>query len=256
LQREIYIFCAIFTLHKRRKMGHFIIGEGGERMITIFIRTLLIYAMVTGAMRLMGKRQIGQLEVSELITTLLLSEIATLPIENPDVPVLHAVIPIVTLLTLEVCMALLLSHRPKLRQKLEAPPSMLIRGGKLDQKELFRNRLSVDELFAGLRQQGVGDPTEVQYAILEKNGQLSVILKEQYRPATAGDVLSSVERTGMMHLIVSDGAINEYNMKLLGRNDGWLAGVLRKERVKQAEVLYLLCNDAGQTALVKKEKGT
>jgi uncharacterized membrane protein YcaP (DUF421 family) len=235
-------------------MGHFIIEEGGERMITIFIRTLLIYAMVTGAMRLMGKRQIGQLEVSELITTLLLSEIATLPIENPDVPVLHAVIPIVTLLTLEVCMALLLSHRPKLRQKLEAPPSMLIRGGKLDQKELFRNRLSVDELFAGLRQQGVGDPTEVQYAILEKNGQLSVILKEQYRPATAGDVSSSVERTGMMHLIISDGEVNAYNMKLLGRNDDWLAGALKKARVTQKEVLYLLCNDAGQTALVRKEK--
>lgn len=224
-------------------------------MITIFIRTLLIHAMVTGAMRLMGKRQIGQLEVSELITTLLLSEIATLPIENPEVPLLHAIVPVVTLLTLEVCTAFVLSRHPRLRRKVEAPPSMLIRNGKVDQGELYRNRLSVDELFSGLRQQGVGDPTEVQYAVLEKNGQLSVILKEQYRPATAADVLSSVERTGMMHLIVSDGAINEYNMKLLGRNDDWLAGVLRKERVKQAEVLYLLCNDAGQTALVRKEKG-
>ncbi|MBR5615790.1 MAG: DUF421 domain-containing protein, partial [Clostridia bacterium] len=182
-------------------------------MITIFVRTLLIYLMVTGAMRLMGKRQIGQLEVSELITTLLLSEIATLPIENPDIPVLYAVVPIVTLLTLEVCTALLLSRHPRLRRKIEASPSMLIRNGKLDQGELARNRLSVDELFAGLRQQGIGDPDEVAYAILEKNGQLSVIQKEQFRHATPSDLSLSVKREGIMHLLISDGDVNEYNMK-------------------------------------------
>ena len=223
-------------------------------MIVIFVRTLLIYLMVTGAMRLMGKRQIGQLEVSELITTLLLSEIATLPIENPDVPLLHAVVPIVTLLTLEVCMALLLSRHPRLRRKIEAPPSMLIRDGKLDQGELVRNRLSIDELFAGLRQQGIGDPCEVAYAILEKNGQLSVIPKEQFRPATPSDLSLSVKREGMMHLLISDGAVNEYNMKLLGWDDARLAAHLKKKKIRQSDVLYLLCNDAGKTELLRKER--
>ncbi len=223
-------------------------------MITVFIRTLLIYLMVTGAMRLMGKRQIGQLEVSELITTLLLSEIATLPIENPDVPLLYAVIPTVTLLSLEVCMAAVLSRRPRLRRKIETAPSILIRDARLDQRELLRNRMSVEELFAGLRQQGVGDPSEVQYAILEKNGQLSVILGAKYRPATPQDLSIRVKNTGMMHMMISDGTINEYNMSMLGRDKAWLEGVLKGYGAERGDVLYLLCDDAGQTVLERKEK--
>jgi uncharacterized membrane protein YcaP (DUF421 family) len=223
-------------------------------VITIFIRTILIYLMVTGAMRLMGKRQIGQLEVSELVTTFLLSEIATLPIENPDIPVLHAVVPVVTLLTLEVSMALLLSRSSRLRRKLEAPPSMLICKGRLDQKELLRNRLSVEELLAGLRQQGVSDPEEVDYAILEKNGQLSVILKEPYRPATVKDAGLSVGHEGMMHVLISGGTVNEYNLRLLGKDREWLDGVLKRKKARREDVLCLLCNDAGKTELLRKEK--
>ena len=223
-------------------------------MITIFIRTILIYLMVTGAMRLMGKRQIGELEVSELITTLLLSEIATLPIENPDIPVLYAVIPVVTLLTFEVVMAVLLSRLPRFRRKIESSPSMLIRNGRLDQGELLRNRLSVEELIASLRQQGVGDPGEVAYAILEKNGQMSLILKEEHRPLTPADLSMTPEQAGMMHLVVCDGVINEYNLRLLGRDGAWVSAQLQSRGLRQDEVLYLLCNDAGRISVLKKER--
>jgi uncharacterized membrane protein YcaP (DUF421 family) len=223
-------------------------------MITVFIRTLLIYLMVTGCMRLMGKRQIGQLEVSELVTTLLLSEIATLPIENPDIPVLYAVIPVVTLLFLEVGMAVLLSRCPRLRRKIEAPPSMLICRGKLDQGELLRNRLSVEELLSTLRQQGVGDPEEVDYAILEKNGLLSIILKEEHRPVTVKDAGLTARREGMMHVIISGGAVNEYNLRLLGKDGEWLDGVLKRKKARREDVLCLLCNDAGKIELLRKEK--
>lgn len=223
-------------------------------MITVFFRTLLIYLMVTGAMRLMGKRQIGQLEVSELVTTFLLSEIATLPIENPDIPVLHAVIPVVTLLTLEVSMALLLSRSSRLRRRLEAPPSMLICQGKWDQRELIRNRLSIEEVLSGLRQQGVSDPEEVDYAILEKNGQLSVILKEPYRPATVKDAGLAVGHEGMMHVLISGGVVNEYNLRLLGKDRAWLDGVLKRKKARREDVLCLLCNDAGKIELLRKEK--
>jgi len=224
-------------------------------LITVLVRTLLVYLMVTGCLRLMGKRQIGQLEVSELVTTLLLSEIATLPIENPDIPMLYVVVPVVTLLFLEVGMALLLSRCPRLRRKLETQPGMLIRGGVLDQRELFRNRLSIEELLASLRQQGVGDPAEVDYAILEENGQLSVILKAPYRPVTVKDEGLSVEREGMMHLIVSDGLINPYNLELLGRDEAWVDALLKQKKTRRQDVLYLLCNDAGRVELLRKEKG-
>ena len=223
-------------------------------MTTILFRTLIIYTCLIVIMRLMGKRQIGQLEVSELITTLLLSEIATLPIENPDIPVLYAVIPVVTLLTFEVVMAVLLSRLPRFRRKIESSPSMLIRNGYLDQGELLRNRLSVEELIASLRQQGVGDPGEVAYAILEKNGQMSLILKEEHRPLTPADLSMTPERAGMMHLVVCDGVINEYNLKLLGRDGAWVSAQLQSRGLRQDEVLYLLCNDAGRISVLKKER--
>ncbi len=224
-------------------------------MLTIFIRTLLIYLMLTVAMRLMGKRQIGELEVSELITTLLISELATLPIENIDIPLLHVVVPIVTLLMLEVSMSVILTRCPRMRRILEAQPSMLICGGKIRQRELLRNRLSIDELLSALRQQGVADPDEVAYAILEKNGQVSIILKEECRPLTPKDQKLSCPGEGMMHLIISDGVVHDYNMRLLGRDDAWLRACLARYAVEQEQVLYLLCNDAGRTVLTRREEG-
>jgi uncharacterized membrane protein YcaP (DUF421 family) len=223
------------------------------QMLGIFVRTLVVYLLLTGAMRLMGKRQIGELEVSELITTLLISEIATLPIENADIPVLHAVIPIVTLVTLEVVMATVLSRSPTLRKRLESPPSMLVCRGEIDQSELLRNRMSVEELFSGLRQQGIADPSEVAYAIMEKNGQLSVILKAEHRPLTAGDVKSEVRENGMTHMLISDGRVNEYNLRLLGHDGAWLDKQLKKRGVRAEELLYLLCDDAGRISLLRKE---
>lgn len=222
-------------------------------MVGIFVRTLVIYLFLTAAMRLMGKRQIGELEVSELITTLLISEIATLPIENPDIPVLHAVIPVITLSALEIIMATLLSRCPTLRRKLESAPSMLICRGVLDHDELLRNRMSVEELFAGLRQQGIADPDEVYYAIMEKNGRLSVIPKAQHRPATAGDVRCEVRESGIAHLLVSCGKVNDYNLRLLGHDRAWLEKQLAKRGLDVRELLCLMCDDAGHITFLKKE---
>lgn len=225
-------------------------------MLGIFTRTLVIYLLLTCAMRLMGKRQIGELEVSELITTLLISEVATLPIENADIPVLHAVIPIVTLVALEVVMATALSRSPSLRKKLESAPSMLICRGKLNQTELCRNRMSVEELFSGLRQQGIADPSEVAYAIMEKNGQLSVIPKAAHRPLTAGDVKCEVRESGMTHMLICDGKINTYNLRLLGHDEDWLNKQLQRHGVAAEDLLYLLCDDAGRVTLLRREVGT
>jgi uncharacterized membrane protein YcaP (DUF421 family) len=225
-------------------------------MLGIFVRTLVVYLILTGAMRLMGKRQIGELEVSELITTLLISEIATIPIENADIPVLHAVIPIVTLVTLEVVMATLLSRCPRLRRALETEPSMLICRGQLNHNELTRNRMSVEELFAGLRQQGIADPGEVYYAIMEKNGQLSVIPKAAYRPVEAGEAQGTVKESGIAHLLVCDGKVNQYNLGLLGHDERWLQKQLDRRGLRAEELLYFLCDDAGGMSWMRKEDKT
>ena len=222
-------------------------------MLGIFVRTLVVYIVLMGAMHLMGKRQIGELEVSDLITTLLLSEIATLPIENPEIPVLHAAIPIVTLVTLEVVMSVLMCRYPGLRRRLEEPPSILICRGELDQSQLALNRMSVEELMAGLRQQGVADVREVEYAIMEKNGKLSVIQKQAHRNATVSDVGGSLEESGMMHILISDGKINHYNIRLLGRDEAWLTSLLTQRGLRAERLCYLMCNDLEDVIWQKKE---
>ena len=168
---------------------------------------------------------------------------------------MYAVIPMITLMTMEITTSYILAHCPRLKAKLSQIPSMLICQGRIDQKEMNRNRLSVDELLAALRQQGVVDPEEVEYAFLEKNGNLSVILWEEYRPATAGDVKAQTKEEGVMHLIVSNGLINRHGLSLVGKDEKWLSEILKKHRLAVEQVLYLVCNDSGRVEIIRKEEG-
>ena len=124
-------------------------------MLTVLFRTVIIYILLTIAMRLMGKRQIGELEISDLVTTFLISEIASLPITDTELPLSHAIIPIVTLLALEVFISMLLAKFPKIKNLLSARPTTLIKDGVICQKAMSSARLSFDELFSELRQQGL-----------------------------------------------------------------------------------------------------
>ena len=137
-------------------------------MLTIFFRTLLIYIFLMLIMRLMGKRQIGELEVTDLVTTLLLSEIASLPITNQELPVSHAFIPMITLLALEVFSSYILVRSNRLKKILSARPTILINNGKLSPHALCEVRISIDELMSEIRQQGLTSPEQVECAILEK----------------------------------------------------------------------------------------
>ena len=135
-------------------------------------------------MRLMGKRQIGELEVTDLVATLLLSEIASLPITDPNIPVLHAIIPMIVLLSLEVFSSYILIRVPKLKNFLSAAPTILIKNGILDQNALVATRLSIEELMSEIRQQGFGSFDCVWYAILEKDGKLTILPRARYSPPT------------------------------------------------------------------------
>ena len=171
-------------------------------MVTVLVRTLIIYLTLIIVMRLMGKRQIGELEVSDLVTTFLISEIASLPITDSELPLSHAVIPIITLLTLEVAISMLLSRFPKIKSLLSARPSTLIKDGVLSQKALRDSRLSFDELFSELRQQGVDDISQIKYAILEQNGNITVIQKARYLQPTAEQLHLKPKETGLFHIII------------------------------------------------------
>ena len=218
-------------------------------MLIVFIRTLLIYLLLLLAMRLMGKRQIGELEVTDLVITLLLSDIATHPIVDPDNPLSHALIPIMTLLATEVTLSFVLSRFPRLKILGSARPNILIRNGQIDRHELDRLRISSDELISELRQKDVTDINDVAYAILEQNGKISVIVRPQCQPPTRGELAVSSEDGGIMHILVSRGVINRYNLRLLDKDEAWLNGQLQRRHCSLREVFLMTVDDRGQIYL-------
>lgn len=223
-------------------------------MLTILLRTVIIYIILISTMRIMGKRQIGELEVSDLVTTLLLSEIATLPIENQEIPVMYAVIPIITLLTIEVISSVISFKSPKIRGFLNAKPSILISQGKINQNELRNSRIAIDELISEIRLNGISDIKEVQYAILESSGKLTVIPKAAFGQPKMQDLKVKAEETGLAHIIISNGTVNDYNLNYLGKSRTWLDSVLKKHNTVANDVFLMTANDKSETNIVKKEK--
>ena len=222
-------------------------------MVVIFIRTIIIYGCLFLSMRLMGKRQIGQLDVSDLITTLLISEIASLPIENPDIPIIYSIIPIVTLLTFEVTSSAILSKSQFMKKIFSTRPSFLIKNGEIDQKALSKNRISIDELISKLRQQSINDISEVKYAIIEQDGQLSIIPRAPFRQPTLSDMKIEAKETGIMHVVVANGSINRHGLEVIERDDAWVKRQLSKRGLKVADVFLMTVNDAKEIQITKKE---
>ncbi len=222
-------------------------------MLTILLRTLIVYVILIATMRLMGKRQLGELEISELVTTLLISEIASLPIVEQKLPLIYAVIPLVTILTLEVSLSVMLLKCPRLKNVASSRPSILIRHGKVDQGEMRRNRISIDELISEIRQAGFCTLDEIDYAIVEQNGKISVLPKKEAQPPTIGELGLSSKESGIVHVLIADGRPNAYNMALLGINKTALEDVLTQQGVRQEDVFFLGCDDAKSFYCIKKE---
>jgi uncharacterized membrane protein YcaP (DUF421 family) len=223
-------------------------------MLTILLRTVIIYIILIGTMRLMGKRQLGELEVSELVTTLLISEIASSPISDPSIPVIYAVIPLVTILTLEITLSIILLKCPRLKSIASARPSILIRHGKIDQKELRRIRISIDELISEIRQTGLSSFAEVDYAILEQNGKISVIPCKSAQPPSAADMGLQPKESGITHAIIEDGVINRYNLDQLSLGDEWLNARLAERALAPDDVFFLGIDDSGGLYWVEQEE--
>ena len=153
-------------------------------MLIIFLRAFILYVLVIFSVRLMGKRQIGELQPSELVITILVSNIATLPIEDINLPILTGIIPIVSLVCLDVIMSSVTLKFKKVRWIVSGNPRIIVINGKIDQVAMKQLRYSLDDLMESLREQGIFDITEVQYAIVETTGKISVLQKKDYQPIT------------------------------------------------------------------------
>lgn len=223
-------------------------------MSVILIRTLLIYTLLTIVMRLMGKRQLGELQVSELISTLVLSEVVATPIIDPNIPLVYALIPVGVILTLEVILPELFFHFPALRKWIEGTPCFLIRQGKICQTELRKNRITPEEFLATLRTAGISDPSQVDSAILEASGIISVFRKSTNEPPTASDLQMQVTDSGIAHILVSDGRFNRSTIQGLGMTEADVHGYLRRYHRPLADVYLLTLDDSGTYQLIWREQ--
>ncbi len=223
-------------------------------MTVLLLRTIIVYIILLLVMRLMGKRQIGELQPSELVTTLILSQIASQPIVMQNVPVAYGIVPGCVVVCLEVIASFVMTKSPFLKRLFVGKPSILIDKGKVNVKELLRVRVTFEELMSELRAKGVGDPSDVYYAVMEENGSISVLLKSSESAPTRSDMNVGEKERGMARLVISDGEVNAENLKKLGKNTTWLLKKLKEYKTEAHDVYIMTCNDASEINIVKKQK--
>ena len=235
--------------------GQAIRKKGGDGLLIFMGRTLLFYALLLIAMRLLGKRQLGDLELSELVVTVLIADIAVSPIVNYDVPVRNALSQLAVLFGCEWLLSWLSMKSQRLRTLLFGQPSVLMEHGRICQREMRKNRFTVDELLQELRIQGVLDLQTVDYAILETSGELNVILKAEEQPVTPKQLGITPEDSGWPTVLISDGVIQRQNLRRCGRDEIWLRKTLSRQNGAAPEDIFLLTLDrAGTLYISEKEK--
>lgn len=223
-------------------------------MIQMIIHSIIIYGTLILLFRLMGKRQLGDLELSELIVTILISEMASIPMTDPEKPIWTGLVPVVTLLGMSYLLSYAAMKNVRFRALLSGKPALLIVHGRIDQTQMRRNRFTPDELTEALRNEGYLDLNTVEYAILETDGRLNVIPSPESRPVTAGQMGLEIEDSGYPVMVINNGRVLSKNLRLLGRDENWLKKILRENGLSSPEQVYLMTADmAGGIFLAPKE---
>jgi uncharacterized membrane protein YcaP (DUF421 family) len=218
-----------------------------------YVRTAIIYAVLILVIRLMGKRQVGQMEPEEFVVTMLLANLASLPMEDEGVPILAGVVPIFTILSMELVLSGLSLRSIRLRRFLCGKPVILIENGRVLQNNLLRTRISQDELCSQLRMKDVMDITTVQYAILETNGSVSVFPFPRFCPASAQDAGIQAQKQALPVTIISDGKLLEPNLILSGKDKPWLQKTLRQYAATIPTTWYLAIDQLDRVIFLPKE---
>ena len=224
-------------------------------MLTALIRTIILYFLIITGLRLMGKRQIGELEPSELVFALLISDLAAVPMQDFGIPLLNGVFPILLLFAITLLLSMLNLKSIRFRKLVCGSPTLIIREGHIQQDEMRKARFTVDELIEELRQKDVVDLATVQYAILETNGQLSVLLYPEHQPMTPKTFQNrKLEDTGLPTVIISDGCVLEENLQMLDLDHTWLQRRLSENNIPSARSIFLMTVDKQhQLYFLKKE---
>ena len=222
-------------------------------MLLSYIRTVVLYLVLIAVIRMMGKRQIGEMEPSEFVVTMLVANLASIPMQDGGIPLYSGLVPILTVLGVELILTALSMRSVKLRRLLCGKPVILIENGKILQKNLRSTRITLDELTELLRGKDVLNPEAVQYAILETNGNLSVFPFPEEKPAAAKDAKITPTAQFLPYTIISDGYLYRENLRLSGKDDRWLQKQLQKRKATIRSTWLLTVDGAGQVLWEAKE---
>ena len=224
-------------------------------MFITFIRTIIMYIFVIAVIRLMGKRQIGELEPSELVVTIVISEVAAMPIQESSQPIASSVIAIALLLIMEVIISFAAYKSRFFRKILYGTPSVLFSKGKINQKEMEKERFNVNDLMGIIRNNGAAGLDEVDFVIVETNGNVSVLMNSDNKMVTTGDMNIKTDSVELSYVVVDGGKINEKNLKSIGFNKEWLDNQLASNSVKDPKDIFCMSADKnGKVYIIKKEK--
>lgn len=223
-------------------------------MVIAVVRTVILYLCIVLGIRLLGKHQVGELEPSEFVLAMIIADVASVPMQDYGIPLLMGLIPIVTLLCLAMLLSIASMKSLKLRALLIGVPSIVIRNGVPSEREMRRNRMTLDELLEELRLQGYTDPSAIRYGILETNGQLSLLPYAEKKPPSAEDLELTVSDSGLPLVIINDGRLISSNLKRRGLNEAWLKKRLSENGVHSAREVFLMTVDEdNQIFFARKE---
>lgn len=224
-------------------------------MFLLFLRTLLVYAAVIGGLRFTGKRQLGELSTSEFAVTILVSELASIPIQDTAAPLLGGILPLATLLAVEVLVSCLCRRSSRARRLLCGNPCVVIRDGAFDDAMLCRLRLAPEDILSALRLAGVTRVQDVRRAVVEPNGQLSVIPRAGRQPLTADDLHQAQQEQGVPLVLVSEGRLIRRNARQLGKTDAEILRLCRGRGAASLEQVFLLTLDDCGNAFLQLRSG-
>lgn len=222
-------------------------------MFISFFRTIILYICVIAAIRIMGKRQVGELDPAELVITILISDLAAVPMQDLGIPLFTGLIPIAVLISFEIIISFLAIKSRSFRRIINGQPAIIIRKGQLDIKKIRDLRMTTDEIVETLRKQNISTISDVKYGVIEPDGTLSVVLTGPQQPVTAEMLGISPKDMGLPVIVISDGAIVKKSLSILKMDEKELLNRLKNQGVALKDVFLMTLDDCGNTFLQKKE---
>lgn len=224
-------------------------------MLVIFVRTIILYAIVVIVMRIMGKREIGQIQPFELVVAIMISELAAIPMQNTGIPLVTGIIPILTLLIAQIAVSFITLKSTKARALICGKPSILVENGKINESVLSSEMYTLTDLLEQLRSKNIASIADVEFAILETNGQLSVIQKSQKRPVNPEDLHIPTEYEGLPLDLIIDGELIHKNLEKAKLDESWLKNELSKAGVNNMTDVFFASLDTAGKLFIQGKRG-